>query len=242
MTAADPSTVERLAEEGDPERAFAARLAPPEGREALYALIAFNCELAKIPATVSEPMLGEIRLQWWAEALDDLFDRGVARQHEAMQALAATRDAAGWDRDLLMAMVEARRFSLTGLPTDPEERDRFLAETGGAYHRLAVAALGGRSTEALEVAGLVGWAEGARRLIAALEGEAAAAGLGEAAESYLADLSAAAEAKLKEARSRRSEVPFTARAPLMSVALVEPAGEGLVARLRLAFRVARRRF
>ena len=242
MTAADFSAVERLAEEGDPERAFAVRLAPPKGRKALYALIAFNCELAKIPATVSEPMLGEIRLQWWAEALDDLFDKGVARPHEAMQALATTRDPAGWDRDLLMAMVEARRFSLMGLPTNPEERDRFLTDTGGAYHRLAVAALGGRSAEAQEVAGLVGWAEGARRLIAALEGEAAAAGLGEAAEAHLVDLSAAAEAKLKEARTRRSDVPFAARAPLMSVALAEPMGEGLTARFRLALRMARRRF
>lgn len=242
MTAPDLSAVERLAEEGDPERAFAARLAPAEGREALFALIAFNCELAKIPATVSEPMLGEIRLQWWAEALDDLFDKGVARPHEAMQALAATRAAAGWDRDLLTAMVEARRFSLTGLPTDPEERDRFLTDTGGAYHRLAVAALGGRSAAAQEVAGLVGWAEGARRLIAALEGEAAAAGLGEEAEAHLKSLSAEAGRKLTEARARRNAVPFAARAPLMSVALAEPATVGLFARLGLAMRMAARRF
>ena len=246
----DPSAVARLAEEGDPERFLFAQLAPAQRREALFALIAFNCELAKIPVSVSEPMLGEIRLAWWREALDDLFEKGVARRHEVMEALAATLGAADWDRDLLTRMVEARRFSLEGLPIDPEEAGDFIAETAGAYQRLAVHALGGRSATAQAAAGDVGWAEGAGRLISALAMEAEARPDAADLKATIAALKAEARERLARARAMRRDVPRAARAPLGSVWFAEPAfsdgaaaaTEGFRARLSLGWRMATRRF
>ena len=250
MIAPEASAVAKLAEEGDPERFLFAQLAPAEDREGLFALIAFNCELAKIPVSVSEPMLGEIRLAWWREALDDLFEKGVTRRHEVMEALAASLARAEWDRDLLAGMIDARLYSLEGLPANPAEAGTFIEDTAGAYHRLAVGALGGRSADAQEVAGAVGWAEGAGRLVAALSQEAEARGEQDELAATLTALRDQARAKLADARSRRSAAPRAARAPLGSVYFAEaaindvspPDQASLRERLRLGWRMATKRF
>ena len=63
-------TLRRIARSGDPDRSLAASFAPREARADLFALIAFNVELARIAEIVSEPGLGTIRLQWWRDAID----------------------------------------------------------------------------------------------------------------------------------------------------------------------------
>ena len=57
----------------DPDRFLAALYATPAQRESLLTLYAFNLEIAKVRESVSEPMLGEIRLQWWREALEEAY-------------------------------------------------------------------------------------------------------------------------------------------------------------------------
>jgi NADH dehydrogenase [ubiquinone] 1 alpha subcomplex assembly factor 6 len=62
-------------------------LTVPRGmREDLWALFAFNHEIAKTREVVSEPTLGLIRLQWWREALDKLYG-GEVPAHEILVAL-----------------------------------------------------------------------------------------------------------------------------------------------------------
>ena len=48
--------------------------APVCHRDALFALLAFDLELAKTRTVVSEPLLGEIRLQWWQDAIDKIYE------------------------------------------------------------------------------------------------------------------------------------------------------------------------
>ena len=58
------------ARSGEPDRYLAALLAPPAARADLLALAAFASELARVPSLVTrEPTMGEIRLQWWRDAL-----------------------------------------------------------------------------------------------------------------------------------------------------------------------------
>ena len=57
---------------------------------ALLALYGFHAELQAIPFAVSEPPLGEIRLQWWRDALAEIFGRGTPRAHPVVQLLAQT--------------------------------------------------------------------------------------------------------------------------------------------------------
>jgi phytoene synthase len=63
--------VYQAARAGDPDRFASALLAPRPVRDDLVALAAFSGEIRRIGETVSEPHLGEIRLQWWRDALHD---------------------------------------------------------------------------------------------------------------------------------------------------------------------------
>lgn len=240
MTAPELSAVGEIAREGDPDRFLAALFAPPEARERLFALIAFNLELAKIPATVSEPILGEIRLQWWSEAIERLLSSGEAEGHEILLALAAAHRERPLGGEALRTMIAARRVALSDdLEGDPERIDAFVAGTAGALAQAGVGALGG-DERAREVAAAAGFAEGAGRLIAALPAIIVAGGAplpaegkvdmnalreGRAPDNLIAavrDLAVRGTEKLAAARARRREIPRAARPPLYAVHVVEP--------------------
>ena len=142
--------------------------ADPARREGLFALIALNVELSRIPETVSEPMLGEIRLQWWNDAINALFDGGRREGHEVISALAQPIADGRLEKDRLIDLIDARRLILSDAPFGQVEILRKLIEqTGGALAALQVGALGA-DRAAQDVAAEVGWAEGAGRLISAL--------------------------------------------------------------------------
>src|SRR4051794_28190129 len=82
------SPVGAIVRRHDRDRFLTALFAPAARREALFALYAFNFEVAKTREVVSEPMLGQIRLQWWREAVDEIFAGGRVRSHEVVQPLA----------------------------------------------------------------------------------------------------------------------------------------------------------
>ena len=73
--------------------------APAARREALFALYAFNYEIARVRETVTQPMLGQIRLQWWRENIAAAFGDGPVRHHPVMEPLAATIREFGLIRD-----------------------------------------------------------------------------------------------------------------------------------------------
>ena len=52
-----------------PDRYYAALLAPRDVRDDLVTLAAFAGEMVRIEHLAREPMIGEIRLQWWRDAL-----------------------------------------------------------------------------------------------------------------------------------------------------------------------------
>ena len=46
--------------------------APLAARQILFPLYAFNVEVARAPWVASEPMIGEMRLQWWRDVLEEI--------------------------------------------------------------------------------------------------------------------------------------------------------------------------
>lgn len=60
------------------DRYLAALLAPSAARDGLIALAAFAGEIGRVPALVNEPMMGELRLQWWRDALSSAADDDAA--------------------------------------------------------------------------------------------------------------------------------------------------------------------
>src|SRR3954452_21516502 len=83
---------EELVRTGDKNRFLATLFAPQKYRRALYALYAFNLEVARTRELAREPMPGEIRLQWWRDVLGG----GASRRGGALSP--AAQNAAGADR------------------------------------------------------------------------------------------------------------------------------------------------
>lgn len=225
------SAVAKTARQGDPARFEAAMFAPEAQREDLFALIALNVELSRIPDSVSEPMLGEIRLQWWADAIGALFEEGREEGHEVIAALTKPIRAGRLSQDRLMDLIDARRLVLSDASLgEAETLNRLITQTGGALAALQVGALGGDDA-AQRVAAEAGWAEGAGRLIGALptmigEGQIDAAAVQSGATppvlaALVAEIAALGLQKLAASRSNRQSIPRACRAPLLSLKSAE---------------------
>nr|MBA3326484.1 squalene/phytoene synthase family protein [Paracoccaceae bacterium] len=100
-----------LVARGDPER-FRAAMAAKAGpaRDGLMALYAFNLEIARAGYVTSEPLLGEIRLRWWVEAVGEIYVGAAPRAHEVCGPLAAAIRGSGLPRGLIEAMIAARAW------------------------------------------------------------------------------------------------------------------------------------
>jgi phytoene synthase len=124
--------IAELVRRRDPDRFLTALFAPPDKRDTLLTLYAFNHELARAREVVSQPPLALIRLQWWREVVD-----GAQRRHEVAEPLRAAVDHGELHADDLRAVIEARELEAEpAIETLSTWRDYLLRGSGG----LAVAA------------------------------------------------------------------------------------------------------
>lgn len=101
----------------DPDRFLTALFAPEDRREALFALYAFNLEVARVREAVTEPMLGRLRLQWWREAIEGIY-AGSPRRHYVIDPLAGAVARHGLSRDLFDRLLDTREADME--PEGPE--------------------------------------------------------------------------------------------------------------------------
>jgi phytoene synthase len=129
----------------DPDRWLASRfIGDPAARADVIALYAFNHELARIAETVREPLMGEIRLTWWREALDEIFAGGTPRRHPVVDALTEAVRRRNLSRAPLEAMIEARFSDLEpDALAEDAALDGYLDATAGALMALAIAIVAG---------------------------------------------------------------------------------------------------
>jgi phytoene synthase len=106
---------EMLVRKQDHDRYLASLFAPAEHRDALFALYAFDVEIARIRDVARETLPGEIRTQGWHEALGGLRD-GEAAAHPVAAALRETLTRYGFVADPLLELIEARTFDLYDEP------------------------------------------------------------------------------------------------------------------------------
>lgn len=97
---------------GDEDWFLSRRYAPENDRARLAALFALQIELRRVPSLVSEPPLGEVRLQWWREALDEIALGKTARAHPVVLALAAAGAIDAGSRDLAERLIDGRARAL----------------------------------------------------------------------------------------------------------------------------------
>ncbi len=114
-----------LVRAADHDRYLATLFAPAEQRGALYALYAFAAEIAQVRELAREPMPGEIRLQWWREALTGERDEEAAANPvaAALREALVRHDIAS---DQLVAVIDAHTFDLYNEPMAIPERPRAL--------------------------------------------------------------------------------------------------------------------
>lgn len=99
----------------DHDRYLTCLFAPAARREALFALYALNLELARTAEVVTEPLLGQIRLQWWREALDSLFS-GAPPRHEALEPLVQAAAGGRLSPAHFTRLIDAREADLDPAP------------------------------------------------------------------------------------------------------------------------------
>ncbi len=127
-----------LVKRDDPDRFQTLQYVGRDARPALLALYAFNAEIAKTGHVISEPALGEIRLQWWRDELDTLSGEREGG-HPVSTALAAfLLPRLGEKVDALHALVDARVTDIYEMQMpDMAALVAYAGATGGAVQRLA---------------------------------------------------------------------------------------------------------
>ncbi|MEZ5758850.1 MAG: phytoene/squalene synthase family protein [Emcibacteraceae bacterium] len=121
----------------DYDRFLITLFAKADIREDLFALYSFNHEVAKIREAVSEPMLGEIRLQWWREAIEGIV-AGNPRNHEVVLPLSDAFHRHGLSADSFISIIDARSADIYDEnPNTIADFEKYLGATSGNLMKLA---------------------------------------------------------------------------------------------------------
>ncbi len=130
-----------LVRQADPDRFQAVMAAPVAARPVLFALYAFNIELARAPWASQEAMIAEMRVQWWRDIGAEIAGGKPVRRHfvaTPLGRLLTPELAAHID-----AMAEARRWHIYKDPfADQAEFDAHIDATNGSLMWMAAASLG----------------------------------------------------------------------------------------------------
>ena len=145
---------EALVRAHDKDRFLATLFAPAEQRSPLFALYAFDLEIAQIRDRAREPMPGEIRLQWWREVLDGERS-GEAAAHPVAAALTETIARFALPKERLIDLTEARAFDLYDDPVETfAVLEGYLRRTTATIFDLAARICGAPAEHAAERAGI----------------------------------------------------------------------------------------
>jgi len=116
---------------------------PANVREALWALLAFNHEIAKTRDVVSDAALGAIRLKWWEDEIAKIYEEKEPAPHEVLTPLMGVIREYALPRDAFDQLIEARSFDLEEtLPCNLEGLLNYVDFTTTPLLRLVVKIMG----------------------------------------------------------------------------------------------------
>lgn len=229
--------------EHDHDRYLTALFAPADRREAVFALYAFNAEVARTREAVSEPILGQIRLQWWREVLEGIY-QGEVREHPVVEGLNAAVQNYGLARGPFETLLDARAADLDDAPpANLAALETYAGATSGALSVLAMNVLGFPDGAPVRAAQLVGTAWALIGLMRAVGFHAQSQRLylpddllhghsvdrrglfdlkpSPALNQVVRDVTDRANGLLTEARALKGEVPRAARCGLLLATLAD---------------------
>jgi len=141
---------------------------PVEQRRALIALYAFNVEILRVREQVSQPLPGEIRLQWWTDMLAGAGHGGVEGNPVAAELKLAIRT---WRLPVerLSRLIDEHQFDLYNDPMPTKAAlEGYIDDTYSALFSLAAGIAGQQSPEIEHLARHAGLAQGIARVMASL--------------------------------------------------------------------------
>jgi phytoene/squalene synthetase len=149
-----------LVARGDPDRFAAVMAAPLAARGRLLVLYAFNLEAARAPWVTAEPMIAEMRLQWWRDVVSEAEAGRPARAHEVAGPLAGLIAETGLPVAVMDRLIAARRWDVyRDAFADEAALQGYLEDTGAGLMWLAGRALGARAEDERGLRAF-GWAAG----------------------------------------------------------------------------------
>jgi phytoene synthase len=149
----------------DPDRWLSSRFVGDAGLRAdVIAIYAYDHELARAPKVASNSLLGEIRLTWWREVLDEVYEGRHVRHHPTALALADVIQRHGLPREPLEAMIDARYRELDETPMTDAEAVEWAEGTGGRVAEAAARILDAAGPAERAVSAGAMWALGRRGL------------------------------------------------------------------------------
>ena len=152
----------------DFERYASSLFMPAAQRRALLALYAFNVEICRIPDQVSQPLPGEIRLQWWTDMLAGQGHGGIEGNPVAAELRHAIAEFT-LEAEPLTGLIEEHIFDLYNDPMPTlAALEHYLARTSGALFAAAAAIAGARVDDLNHLAHHAGLAQGMVQMVASL--------------------------------------------------------------------------
>lgn len=147
MTAHGADPCRELLDAEDRDRALSLAFAPEDRRADLAALYAFNVEIARVRDQISQPLPGEIRLQWWRDVIAGAAETeatpgGGAAGHPVASRLLEVIEAHRLPRPAFDRMLEARIFDVYDDPMPGRmEFEAYAGETASTLIILAATVL-----------------------------------------------------------------------------------------------------
>jgi 15-cis-phytoene synthase len=141
---------------------------PDPQRRALLAVYAFNVEVSRVHVQVSQPLPGEVRLQWWSDMLVGKSHGGVEGNPVAAELLLAIR---AWRLPVerLSRLIDEHQFDLYNDPMPTMAAlEGYIIDTSSALFSLAAAVLGQSSGEVEHLARHAGLGQGLTQVMASL--------------------------------------------------------------------------
>jgi len=141
---------------------------PATQRRALLALYAFNVEISRVRDHISQPLPGEMRLQWWTDMLAGAGHGGIEGNPVAAELLLVIRDFR-LPVELLSRLVDEHQFDLYNDPMPSMAAlESYVNDTSAALFSLG-ARVAARPSEAIDhLARHAGLAQGMLQVVATL--------------------------------------------------------------------------
>ena len=141
---------------------------PASVRRALLALYAFNVEICRVHSQVSQPLPGEIRLQWWQDMLSGSGHGGVEGNPIAAELL-LTIHSHRLPVERLSRLIEEHQFDLYNDPMPTMAAlEGYINDTSSVLFSLAAAVMGPSSGDVEHLARHAGLAQGIVQVMASL--------------------------------------------------------------------------